>query len=71
MFAITPIYKDDLLCFHGDAIRVEDSCSSSHKKDVILDSEPIGLMDGEEYSKVWGGRCVDDTDICDEWKSGQ
>lgn len=55
-------YKNDDLCFLGDAITVEPEGF------VILDGEDVSLMDGEEYSKVWGGRVVDpNADICDQW----
>lgn len=70
-FAIRPYFKDDLLCFHGDNIEVNHwrypAGDQQTHTDVFLDGEDVGIMDGEEYSKVWGGRVVDYTDICDEY----
>lgn len=59
-------YKRDLLCFHGDDVEIE---SGENGDSVTLPGEiSVELMDGEEYSPIWGGRVVDGTDICDEWK---
>lgn len=67
-FAHIPEYKDDLLCFFGDAIESEQSYCNSHKSVVMLDGDHVGLLDGQEYDPVWANRVVDCTDICDEWK---
>lgn len=64
-------YKQDLLCFYGDNIKINKwhwKDSETINTDVKLDGEDVGLMEGDEYSKVWGGRVVDYTDICDEWQ---
>lgn len=36
-----------------------------------MNGEEVGMMDGDEYSDVWGGRVIDSDDICDEWKGGE
>ena len=60
-------HKNDLLCFYGDSIVVQPSFVRSGWDDVLLDGEPVGIMDGDEYDQVWGGRVVDNECICDEW----
>lgn len=67
-FAAVPVYKDHLLCFHGDNAVMEPSSCSSFKKDVWINGELVGLLDGDEYDKIWGGGVVEDTDVCDEWQ---
>lgn len=70
-FAHSPEYKRDLLCFFGDKIEINrwGFDGKIDKVDVRLDGDDVGLMEGEEYSQVWGGRVVDPvSDVCDEWK---
>jgi hypothetical protein len=64
---LIPEHKNDLLCFFGDRIVTQPSFVRDGWDDVLLDGEPVGLMDGDEYDHVWGGRAVDDEDVCDEW----
>lgn len=63
-----PDFKDHLLCFHGDPVRYVRlaGCTAI---DVYLDGKCVGTMDGDQYDKVWGGRVVDPTDVCDEWEA--
>lgn len=65
-------WKGDLLCFHGDDFDVirEGDESAVFLKGVGRDSDgdDVSMMDGEEYSNVWGGRVVGYSDTCDEWK---
>ena len=73
-FAHAPYFKrDHLLCFHGDAIEINRWHYTDSKEvntDVRLDGEDVGLMEGDAYSEVWGGRVVDPiTEVCDEWKA--
>lgn len=68
-FAHLVAYKLDLLCFHGDDIRVFGHSEYPVNADFVqMNGEEVGMMDGEEYSKVWGGRIIDSDDVCDEWK---
>lgn len=68
-------YKLDLLCFHGDEIEVVGKCEYPVNADYVLLKDgkhamaAVGLMDGDEYDKVWGGRIVDCDGVCSEWKS--
>lgn len=67
---IIPCYKDHLLCFYGDADLIVYSIDCESKKaDIELNGLNVGLLEGDEYDQVWGGRVVDPTDICDEWLS--
>lgn len=61
-------FKGDLLCFHGDDIVATPSPCRDGWTDVELDGECVGIMDGDEWSKVWAGRVIDGTDVCDEWE---
>lgn len=61
----------DLLCFHGDDIKLE-KWSWKHspddiKTDVIFKGQNIEAFEADEYSTIWAGRIVDDTDICEEY----
>lgn len=68
IYALYPEHKDDLLCFHGDSVTRRPSCLRGHWVDIELaDGRAVGLLDGDEYDQVWGGRVVDESDICDEW----
>jgi len=72
-FAHAPYFKrEHLLCFHGDNIDLSHwrhEGSETVNTDVRIDGNDVGLMEGEEYSEVWGGRVVDDlNEVCDEWK---
>ena len=71
-FSFLPHYKNDLLCFHGDTIEVHRWDLGNGKLDLVdvrLDGDDVGLMEGEEYSHVWGGRAVDAySGLCDEWQ---
>lgn len=70
-FCHEPNYKNDLLCFFGDNIKINKwhfKDSETIYTDIELNGEDVGFMEGDEYSKIWGGRVVDYTDICDEWQ---
>jgi hypothetical protein len=67
-YSATPEYKDDLLCIYGDTL-IKCNLLDDGKYDLEIGSQTIGLMDGDEYDKIWGGRVVDFNDICDEWES--
>lgn len=61
-------YKLQLLCFHGDSIKIlGQSEYPVAADDVSLDGKEVGLMEGDEYDKVWAERVVDQEDVCDEW----
>lgn len=63
-------YKQHLLCFHGDIIEVTGHSEYPVKADHIeLDGSEISLLDGDEYDRIWAGRVVDCTEVCDEWQS--
>ena len=69
-FAHLVAYKLDLLCFHGDSILVMGQSQYPVTADFVqMNGEEVGMMEGDEYSKVWAGRIVDSDDVCDEWKS--
>jgi len=51
----------------GDEYVVQPSFARAGRDDLLLRGEPVGLMDGDEYDAVWGGRVTYDDDICDEW----
>lgn len=68
-FAHVPMYKDDLLCFFGDTVSATKSDFQAEKSDIYFNGSCVGLMDGEDYSTVWHGRVVDETDVCDEWEA--
>jgi len=70
-FALAPEYKDDLLCFFGDMHRVTIEVPGDKDGTVTLmfDGKEVGLMDGDEYDQVWGGRVVDPTCVCDKWQT--
>ena len=63
-----PEYKDDLLCFCGDSIDRAEPCVHEGTIDVRINGNSVGLMDGDSYDHVWGGRVVNSTDVCDEWE---
>lgn len=72
IFSHLVAYKLDLLCFHGDNILVTGKSEYPVTSDFIeMDGEEVGMMDGDEYARVWSGRIVDSDDICDEWKGGE
>lgn len=60
--------KDDMLCFYGDKIEIEESIFFGSGEYIILDGVDISLLTDEEYATVWGGRVVDRENICDEHK---
>ena len=70
-------YKRDLLCFKND--RIETIQGEDRLDDVVLVTGSshasgehrviVSLLDGEDYSRVWGGRDVDPSDSCDEWQA--
>jgi hypothetical protein len=66
-FSAVPEYKDHLLCFFGDKVEIIPGLNP-HKPTVLLDGEDVGLMEGDEYSEVWGGRVVEFSEVCDEWQ---
>lgn len=61
----------DLLCFHGDKIKLErwsyKTAPDEVNTDVIFEGSNIEYMECEEYSNIWAGRIVDNTDICEEY----
>lgn len=67
VYSAWPECKDHLLCFHGDKLELGTS-SYSYQNHVVLDGKDVGFMEGDEYDKVWGGRVVEDDDICNEWR---
>jgi len=68
-FAHLVAYKLDLLCFHGDDIRVSGQSQYPVTSDFVhMNGEEVGMMEGSEYDKVWCERIVDPDDVCDEWK---
>lgn len=59
----------DLLCFHGDNIRVIGERNNSTESEFIeIDGEDIVLMSNDRYSEIWAGGIVDSDNICDEWR---
>lgn len=54
--------RDDcaLLCLLGD--KFED-----RGNDVFINGNYVSMMGGDEYDRIWGGRAVEDSDVCDEW----
>jgi hypothetical protein len=69
--AMTPEYKDDLLCFFGDRIITSPGCREGTFEVLLLrdtgQNKNVGLLLNGEYDEVWGDRVVDDTDVCDGW----
>lgn len=63
---IRPEYKDHRLCFLGDAYTTYPAATADCLE-VSLGETIVGLTDGDEYDRIWGGRVVDDTDVCDCW----
>ena len=62
-------YKHDLLCFHGDSIEVQGQTGYPIVADyIVMNGEEVGMLDGDEYGKVWASRITDYNDVCDEWK---
>lgn len=61
-------FKGDLLCFHGDNARSIPSNIREGWSTVTLDGRHVGDLEGDEWSKVWGGRVVESFDVCDEWE---
>jgi hypothetical protein len=60
--------KEHLLCFHGDSILDCGGESGPGSPEYIeLDGDLVNFMEGEEYDRVWAGRVVDSSDVCDEW----
>jgi len=59
-------FKGDLLCFHGDNARFRPSDIREGWITVTLDGRYVGDLEGDEWSKVWGGRLVASFDVCDE-----
>lgn len=62
--------KLDLLCFKGDKIEIQGQSHYPVDADyILLDGEHVDVMEGDEYSKVWGNRAVEScTEVCDEWE---
>jgi len=72
VFARLVAHKLDLLCFHGDVIQIYGQSHYPVAADHVwlaANQEEVGMMEGDEYSKVWAERIVDSDDVCDEWKS--
>ena len=60
--------KLDLLCFHGDNIEVTGHSNYPVTSDyVVMDGEEVGLLEGDEYDRIWSDRIVNPDDVCDEW----
>ena len=59
-------YKRDLLCFFGDEIETRPGVNGTD--DVTFNGEIVGILDGDEYDKIWGGRVVDSDCRCNEWR---
>lgn len=60
--------KEHLLCFHGDSI--VDTGKSNYPVNasyVELNGEDVNFMEGDQYDRVWAGRVVDSSDVCEEW----
>ena len=65
-------FKRDLLCFKGDRIEVQPGYNNDEDDVTLivgLHRQDVSLLDGEEYSEVWGRRIVDPSDACDEWQA--
>ena len=63
-------YKLDCLCFRGDAIEIHGQSEYPVTADhVYFDGEEVGMLEGDEYSRVWAGRVVSEDDVCDEWQA--
>lgn len=71
LYGMIPEWKQHLLCFFGDEFTTQPSFVQAGCDDVLLNGEPVGLLDGDEYDAVWGGRAVDDTDVCDCWMADE
>lgn len=69
---MVPQYKNDLLCFHGDRVVTSPGIrEGTFEVQLMLDEGrvvDVGLLDNGDYDEVWGGRIVDDTDVCDDWE---
>lgn len=62
-------FKGDPLCFHGDDATIRPSTLRDYWSEVEMEGRSVGLMEGEEYSEVWGGRVVEAAcDVCDSWE---
>ena len=69
-------YKGETLCFHGDQIETQpglnEAMTGLPTDDVTLiegvQRYSVGILDGDEWSRVWAGRTVDLTDACSEWQ---
>ena len=63
-------YKLDLLCFHGDDIRVTGRSGYPVDADCVeLAGDEVGMLDGDAYDSVWASRVVDPhLEVCDEWQ---
>lgn len=61
----------DLLCFHGDNIKLQKwsykTTPDEVMTDVIFEGQNLEYVEMDEYSKIWAGRIVDDTDTCEEY----
>ncbi len=67
-FAHLVAYKLDLLCFHGDTIEVTGNQEYPVRADYIdMCGEEVGMLEGDAYDKVWAGRVVDGSGVCNEW----
>ena len=69
-FAHLVAYKLDLLCFRGDDIQITGKCEYDGGEHIDFNGDDVAFMEGDQYDKVWGGRVVDPTDVCDEWDDG-
>ena len=68
-FANLVAYKLDLLCFHGDGAVVTGKSNYPVDADFVeIGGEEVGLLDGDEYDRIWSQRIVDSDDVCDEWQ---
>lgn len=66
-YGLIPEYKEHRLCFYSDEIYFTPSCLREYWWDISFNGENVGLLDGDAYDEVWGGRVVEGEDVCDEF----
>jgi hypothetical protein len=59
------VRREHLLCFHGDNVSTR---KWDYGTDVILNSQDVDLLEGDEFDELWAGRVVEPSDVCDEWE---
>lgn len=71
LFSCRPEWKDDLLCFFGDDVRIEYG-PLQDMFFVELEGVDVNHADGDEYDRIWANRVVDPhLEVCDEWQPKQ